>query len=168
MNDDFFKKILLTKEEKEILENLCQNKVYLRNIFQDNHTELDKLLIQGKYNANAYLQRNRLGQRLSIFDENNLYNCLLELQSKLGLKKIPRKIECYDISHLSGKYVYGSMVTFLDGKPAKKFYRLFKTTKRNDDFANHKEVLERRLRRFLKWEEDSKETPKKTLGACRT
>jgi excinuclease ABC subunit C len=42
------------------------------------------------------------------------------------------------------------MVTFIDGKPAKKFYRLFKCKDQNNDFENHKEVLQRRFERFLK------------------
>jgi excinuclease ABC subunit C len=42
------------------------------------------------------------------------------------------------------------MVVFIDGRPAKKFYRLFKTkNQKNDDFANHREVLSRRLQRYL-------------------
>ncbi|NJK71284.1 MAG: hypothetical protein HC932_03470, partial [Thermales bacterium] len=38
---------------------------------------------------------------------------------------MPRRIECYDISHLSGKFVYGSMVVFIDGRASKKNYKLF-------------------------------------------
>jgi len=58
-----------------------------------------------------------------------------------------KKIEGYDISHLTGKETYGSMAVFADGKPDKKQYRLFKvkTAKANDDLASLAEVLERRL-----------------------
>jgi excinuclease ABC subunit C len=77
---------------------------------------------------------------------------VVELQTKLNLKNIPRRIECYDISHLSGKFVYGSMVVFIDGRVSKKNYKSFKTTEQNNDFENHKEVLRRRFERCLKWE----------------
>jgi excinuclease ABC subunit C len=112
-------------------------------------TQIASLLEQGKQNALIYLERNRAGQQLSLLDENNLFLCLKDIQTKLNLEKIPRRIECYDISHISGKFVYGSMVTFIDGQPAKKFYKLFKTKDQNDDFANHREVLLRRLKRYF-------------------
>jgi excinuclease ABC subunit C len=71
-----------------------------------------------------------------------------ELASALGLPGLPQRIECYDISHVSGSDVVGSMVVFEDGRPAKSEYRRFKIQgeERNDDFANMKQMLERRLR----------------------
>lgn len=112
--------------------------------------QIADLLLQGKQNALIYLDRRRVEERLSLLDENNLFICLKELQDRLGLAKLPRRIECYDISHLSGTFVYGSMITFIDGRPAKKFYKLFKTkNQKNDDFANHREVLTRRLQRYV-------------------
>jgi excinuclease ABC subunit C len=112
--------------------------------------QIADLLLQGKQNALIYLDRRRVEERLSLLDENNLFLCLKELQDRLGLSKLPRRIECYDISHLSGTFVYGSMITFIDGRPAKKFYKLFKTkNQKNDDFANHREVLTRRLQRYV-------------------
>ncbi|GAB4148290.1 MAG: hypothetical protein OHK0017_10950 [Patescibacteria group bacterium] len=111
--------------------------------------QLAAILEQGRQNALIYLNRKRTEQKLSILDENNLFVCLKEIQDTLNLSRIPRRIECYDISHISGKYVYGSMVTFVDGQPAKKLYKLFKTKDRNDDFANHREVLTRRLNRYI-------------------
>jgi excinuclease ABC subunit C len=112
--------------------------------------QIADLLLQGQQNALIYLDRRRSEQRLSLLDENNLFICLKELQDRLGLPKLPRRIECYDISHLSGTFVYGSMVVFIDGRPSKKFYRLFKTkNQKNDDFANHREVLTRRIQRYF-------------------
>jgi excinuclease ABC subunit C len=71
-----------------------------------------------------------------------------ELASALGLPGLPQRIECYDISHVSGRDVVGSMVVFENGRPAKSEYRRFKIQgeERNDDFANMKQMLERRLR----------------------
>ncbi len=73
---------------------------------------------------------------------------LEELAASLGLPALPQRIECFDISHVSGTNVVGSMVVFEDGRPAKTEYRRFKIQgdERNDDFANMKQMLQRRLR----------------------
>ena len=73
------------------------------------------------------------------------------LQSALRLVNQPRRIECYDISHLAGAQVVGSGVSFVLGKPAKALYRHYRLrdVQRNDDFAALEEVLGRRLRRGL-------------------
>ncbi len=57
------------------------------------------------------------------------------------------KIECYDISNISGKFSAGSMITFISGLPEKKFYRRFliKTVEKSNDPAMLKEILRRRL-----------------------
>ena len=120
-----------------------------KNDFGQNKDKITELMEQGRQNALIYLERNKLGQKLSLFEENNLFLAVAEIQKKLGLNTIPRRIECYDISHLSGTFVYGSMVTFVDGRAAKKFYKLFKTKEQNNDFENHREVMIRRLRRHL-------------------
>ncbi|MBR5504214.1 MAG: excinuclease ABC subunit UvrC [Methanobrevibacter sp.] len=74
-------------------------------------------------------------------------NSMLELKKYLNLKKLPRVIEGYDISNISGKLAVGSKVSFLDGKPNKKQYKKFKmNTPGPNDFAMMKELLERRLK----------------------
>ena len=73
---------------------------------------------------------------------------LQKLQERLGLAKLPKRIECFDIAHIQGRETVASMVTFIDGLPAKNLYRKFKvTTSGNDDFASMYEVLSRRFRR---------------------
>jgi excinuclease ABC subunit C len=73
---------------------------------------------------------------------------LARLQDRLSLKRLPRRIECFDISHIQGTATVGSMVVFLDGEPAKREYRTFKVkSATNDDFASMYEVLSRRFRR---------------------
>ncbi len=73
---------------------------------------------------------------------------LTKLQDRLSLKKLPRRVECFDISHIQGTATVGSMVVFIDGEPAKKEYRVFKVkSAKNDDFASMYEVLSRRFRR---------------------
>ncbi len=89
---------------------------------------------------------------------------LQRLQERLGLSKLPRVIECYDISHIQGSDTVASMVTFVDGVPDKARYRNFKIRgvradadgtlasqlgRQNDDFASMYEVLGRRFQRAL-------------------
>ncbi|MDD3520314.1 MAG: excinuclease ABC subunit UvrC [Actinomycetota bacterium] len=80
-------------------------------------------------------------------NHDKLFNDLIELQGKLALSNIPRRIECYDISNLKESFAVGSMVVFADGYPLNNNYRHFKikTVKGQDDFAMLQEVLERRL-----------------------
>jgi len=94
---------------------------------------------------------------------------LLRLQTRLGLSRLPRTIECYDISHIQGSDPVASMVVFVDGAPSKSKYRSFKIkgvgvgdegtglaqgSFQNDDFASMYEVLGRRIRRALEGSDD--------------
>jgi excinuclease ABC subunit C len=74
---------------------------------------------------------------------------LRELQEALGLEGPPKRIECYDVSHVQGTSVVSSMIVFEDGRPAKSQYRRFRAriSDRNDDFANMRETLKRRFAR---------------------
>ena len=67
---------------------------------------------------------------------------------RLGLPRPPRRIECFDIAHIQGSETVASMVTFVDGIPARNLYRKFKIrTVDNNDFAAMYEVLTRRFKR---------------------
>lgn len=70
---------------------------------------------------------------------------LTDLQEALGLDEAPLRIECYDVSHLSGTNVVASMVVFEDGLPRKDQYRSFGVTGTTDDTASMHQVLMRRL-----------------------
>lgn len=72
------------------------------------------------------------------------------LQDLIGLKRYPRRIECYDISNISGTDKVGSMVVFIDGEADKQSYRRFKikTVSGADDFKSHQEMMRRRLERL--------------------
>jgi len=78
---------------------------------------------------------------------------LAQLQELLGLQNFPRRIECFDISNISGQHSVGSLVCFVDGVAFKDGYRRFKikTVEGPNDFASMKEVLKRRLLR-MEWE----------------
>jgi len=70
---------------------------------------------------------------------------LTDLQLALGLDEAPLRIECYDISHLSGTNVVASMVVFEDGLPRKDQYRSFGVAETTDDTDSMYQVLVRRL-----------------------
>ena len=76
---------------------------------------------------------------------------VLELQEALGLDSPPEVIECFDISHLSGSSVAGSMVRFRSGRPDRKNYRRFRirTVEGIDDPRAIGEVVRRRYARLL-------------------
>lgn len=81
-------------------------------------------------------------------------HALSELIDLLNLKKLPRRIEGYDISHMQGTDVVASMVVFTNGLSDKSEYRKFKVSREiNNDFANMKETLKRRLKpaNLTKW-----------------
>ena len=73
-----------------------------------------------------------------------------QLDEILNLKTMPVRMECYDISHISGTDKVASMVVFENGEPKKSHYRKFKikTVEGNNDFACMKEVLTRRLQKL--------------------
>ena len=74
-------------------------------------------------------------------------SALIELKKYLKLEKLPRIIEGYDISNISGKFAVGSKVSFKDGKPNKKMYKHFRMeTPGPNDFAMMEELLTRRLK----------------------
>jgi excinuclease ABC subunit C len=72
---------------------------------------------------------------------------LQELRDRLHLPSLPRRIECYDISNIQGRYAVGSRVVFADGRADKALYRHYRirTVPQADDFAMMHEVLARRF-----------------------
>lgn len=88
---------------------------------------------------------------------------VFELQKVLGLKKTPFRIECVDISHLSGTNTVASLVAFKNGRPDKANYRKFiiKTVEGVDDFASMREVMTRRIKRL-----ENEGTPMPDLWVC--
>ena len=73
------------------------------------------------------------------------------LAEALMLPELPRRIECFDISHIQGAETVASLVVWEDGKMNKQAYRKFKikTVAGVDDFASMREVIQRRYRRLL-------------------
>ena len=71
------------------------------------------------------------------------------LQDALGMPELPRRIECFDISHIQGAETVASMVVWEDGRMKKSDYRKFviRSVDRVDDFASMREVVTRRYKR---------------------
>jgi excinuclease ABC subunit C len=84
------------------------------------------------------------------------------LQDALALAELPRRIECFDISHIQGAETVASMVVWEDGKMKKSDYRKFiiRTVEGVDDFASMREVVTRRYQRVL---EEKKTQEKKSM-----
>ena len=85
-----------------------------------------------------------------ISDSTRMETAMSELQEELNLPELPRRIECYDISHIQGTNTVASMSVFNNGQPFSSDYRRFKikTHDGNDDFASMREVLSRRFKRL--------------------
>jgi excinuclease ABC subunit C len=83
-------------------------------------------------------------------------------QDALGLPELPKRIECFDISHIQGAETVASMVVWEDGKMKKSDYRKFiiKTVAGVDDFASMREVVTRRYKRIC---EEKKSMPSLVL-----
>ena len=113
--------------------------------------ELAKLLSMCRKNAQYLLDELKL-QKMKR--EDFIPHAVQSLQRDLHLKNPPRRVECFDISHLQGTETVASMVVFEDGRPKKSDYRKFKirsTAEGNivDDFASMREVIRRRYSRVV-------------------
>ncbi|MDR3262736.1 MAG: excinuclease ABC subunit UvrC [Clostridiales bacterium] len=98
-------------------------------------------------NADEYMRVNELKADRK---RDMTYGAVELLQNVLGLKKLPKRIEAYDISNISGQFKVSSMVVFTDGSSNNAHYRRFKikTVEGADDFASMNETLSRRLNRL--------------------
>ena len=77
-------------------------------------------------------------------------NKVKQLKKEIELDFLPSRIECFDISHISGSNTVASMVCFKNGIPDKNNYRKFKISfEGNDDFASMYEVVKRRYSRLI-------------------
>ena len=125
---------LLSEKKEERIQILCPKRGKKR----------DMVLLANK-NAKIFLEKAK--EKIERKDE-----LLRELQKRLSLKNLPRVIEAFDISNISGKSAVGSMVTFRDGVADKDHYRRYsiKWIKGSDDYGMMREVLLRRYKKALK------------------
>lgn len=143
-------------EDKELLYEFFNKKVnIITNPHGINKNLLDMALVNAKEYLNKYIEKEKLKY-------NNTIGAIKSLQEKLHLKNLPERMECYDISNISGTNKVCSMVVFKNGEASKKDYRKFKikTVKGSNDFASLKEALTRRLKRLVELNGESfKEKP---------
>lgn len=142
-----------TDDEDLLVEFLRERRGKSVKITVPEKGEKKKLVEMSTSNARDFLEKEI--DRIRRKDEITTTACK-RLKSLLSLKKYPKRIECYDISHLSGVDKVGSMVVFTDGEADKNEYRRFKikTVEGSDDFACLKEVLTRRLSKLGTQEEE--------------
>ncbi len=129
------------------------------NFISNPHGINKNLLNMAKENAKEYLEKHLEKDKLKY---NNTVGAVKALKEKLNLRDLPSRMECYDISNISGTNKVCSMVVFKNGEPSKKDYRKFKikTVKGSNDFASLEEALARRLKRFKEGNGESfKEKP---------
>ena len=112
-----------------------------------------KLLEMAEKNAEDYLLKSIDKIR---HKDDMTKNACERLKRILGLSRYPKRMECYDISNISGVDKVGSMVVFSDGEADRTSYRRFriKTVEGADDFASLQEVLRRRLAKLGTEEEE--------------
>ncbi len=124
-------------------------------------SEMKKAAAVGNYEQAAKYRNQYFGLRglatKIIFSDKEFLDissdqALTQLQKLLNLKSPPKRIDGFDISHQSGTNVVASQVTFINGTADRTKYRHFKLrTQRNNDFANMREILTRRLNHLSDW-----------------
>ncbi|MCA9343001.1 excinuclease ABC subunit UvrC [Candidatus Saccharibacteria bacterium] len=146
-------------EEKEYKTNLKKLvrvlKGQRKTLMQEIEKEMKRLASESQFEKAAVLRNQlyslkNLGQQVLFSDKEfqdiSKDHALAEITELLSLKKPPRRIEGYDISHMSGTDTVASMVVFTNGASDKAKYRKFKSRiKGNDDFAHMNEVITRRF-----------------------
>lgn len=105
---------------------------------------LKKLMKVSELNAAEFLRQQKANFEK---DDVRLLKGLRELASALDLENPPKRIEAFDVANVQGEHATGSMVTFVNGRPEKKWYRRFtiKTVKGSNDPAMMAEMLVRRF-----------------------
>ena len=140
--------------EKQLLENYFLEKFNKKvEITLAKQGVKKQLLEMAESNADEYLNKSID----KIRHKNDMTkNACKRLQEILGLKKYPKRMECYDISNVSGVDKVGSMVVFIDGESDRNSYRRFKikTVEGANDYASHQEMMKRRLAKLGTAEEE--------------
>ena len=112
--------------------------------------EKKKLLDLSKLNVKQY-RADRMKQAEKLNPEQKSVRLMKEIQSALGMEKMPYQIECFDNSNISGSDAVAACVVFKKAKPSKHDYRKYniKTVEGPDDYASMQEVVRRRYSRAI-------------------
>lgn len=128
--------ILIEQEKFEEAKEMTKKISFLENLTQKVNRPYE------------YLENPNLAEDIR---ENEVKKLKEFLSNFYHIKKLTR-IECFDVSHTSGKNVVGSMVVFINGEKETSLYRRFKiSNSKNDDPASLREVIQRRVKHFDDW-----------------
>lgn len=170
--DSFFLNGLNDEADSELTEEFIErfysdkdilpNKIMCRNDFEDR--EIFEQYLTKKAGRNVEIKVPKIGEKVRLVEmaENNAKitlenkekshkNVIVELKDTLGLSRLPRKIESFDISNISGTYMVAGMCVMIDGQIRKNLSRRFKikTVIGQDDPKSMEEVVTRRLRHSI-------------------
>lgn len=170
--DNFFLNGLNDEADSELTEEFVErfysdkdilpNKIMCRNDFEDR--EIFEQYLTKKAGRNVEIKVPKIGEKVRLVEmaENNAKitlenkekshkNVIVELKDTLGLNRLPRKIESFDISNISGTYMVAGMCVMIDGQIRKNLSRRFKikTVIGQDDPKSMEEVVTRRLRHSI-------------------
>ncbi len=149
--------------EQVILQDFCEKELLERYFLEKFDKKVEvvcpklgvkrRLLDMAEKNAAEYLSKS-IDKIKHKHDMTK--NTCARLKEMLGLKKYPKRMECYDISNISGVDKVGSMVVFIDGEADRSSYRRFKikTVEGANDYASHQEMMRRRLAKLGTEEEE--------------
>ncbi len=171
--EHYFFKELNDEEDKQILSDFVKqyyigreilpNKIMMKSEIEEKNIFEEWLTKEA--GRKVEIKTPQRGEKLRLVEmaENNAkitldnkskdkYDVLTELREVLNLEKMPRKIECFDISNLSGTNMVAGMCVMKDGEIKRNLSRIFKIKEvlGQDDVACMKEVVSRRLRRSIK------------------
>ena len=140
----------------KVLVNILPEKELITRFFSDKHMDGFNPCIPDDEKDLSILKMAEENCRLELISrekEMSTAAALKEIKNRLGLSRIPLRIEGFDIAHLAGKYTAASMVSFYNGKPDKSEYRIFhiKSLPEQgiDDYASIREAVARRYTRLL-------------------
>ena len=175
--DNFFLKGLNDEDDKEIISDFIKqyymgrsffpNKIMIKEDIEDR--ELLEIWLTQMPERKVEIKVPQKGEKLRLVEmaENNAeitlknkqksnQHIIVEMKDALKLDKLPRKIECFDISNISGTYMVAGMCVMIDGIIKKNLSRRFKikTVFEQDDPRCMQEVVERRLRHSIDKEDD--------------
>ena len=175
--DHFFLKGLNDEEDKEILSDFIKqyyvgrsffpNKIMIKEDIEDR--ELLEIWLTQMAERKVEIKAPQKGEKLRLVEmaENNAeitlknkqksnQHIIVDMKEALKLDKLPRRIECFDISNISGTYMVAGMCVMIDGIIKKNLSRRFKikTVFEQDDPRCMEEVVTRRLRHSIDKEDD--------------
>lgn len=143
-----------TEDMEDIAQMLTEASGHKVNVYVPKRGEKKLMVEKAMINAREECIRATTAQQRRM-------KTLAWLQEALGMDKLPRRIEAFDISNTGNFGIVASMIVFVDGKPLKSGYRKFKMKEQSgqDDYGSMREALTRRFKRYLQGDEKFSQLP---------